>query len=384
MTKYLMFPHSGSGNHGCEALARTITDLLNSDNAILFSDNVKEDDYYALDEIVSICDSKHEIRKFSIDYFTAALRRYIFNQNDAFDAVTFKNVISNFNENSVLLSIGGDNYCYGENEYIYLVNRYAKKKKSKTVLFGCSVEPSEISDKMKSDLESYDLIVARESITYDALKAINNNTVLYPDPAFTLQQETGVFPLGLGEKPYIGINISPMIQNKETVAGITIKNYENLIRFIIDNTKCDVALIPHVVWKSNDDRKPLGKLYDKFKDTNRVYLVEDQNCMQLKNIISECEFFVGARTHATIAAYSTCVPTLVVGYSVKARGIAKDLFKTEEDYVIPVQSLKNENDLTNSFKKLYFEKDNIRNYLRKIMPGYIEKACSVKNELSKL
>ena len=38
-------------------------------------------------------------------------------------------------------------------------------------------------------------------------------------------------------------------------------------------------------------------------------------------------------------AYSSCVPTLVVGYSVKARGIARDIFGTEDRYVLPVQSL---------------------------------------------
>ncbi len=52
------------------------------------------------------------------------------------------------------------------------------------------------------------------------------------------------------------------------------------------------------------------------------------------------------RTHATIAAYSTGVPTLVVGYSVKARGIARDLFGTEDGYVLPVQQLKESDELT--------------------------------------
>lgn len=56
--------------------------------------------------------------------------------------------------------------------------------------------------------------------------------------------------------------------------------------------------------------------------------------------------FIGARTHATIAAYSSLVPTLVVGYSVKARGIARDLFGTEKNYVLPVQLLRKEEDLT--------------------------------------
>lgn len=78
--------------------------------------------------------------------------------------------------------------------------------------------------------------------------------------------------------------------------------------------------------------------------------IADATCEELKGFISRCRLFVGARTHATIAAYSTCVPTLVAGYSVKARGIAKDLFGSEENYVLPVQSLKNKDDLVKGFQ----------------------------------
>ena len=35
--------------------------------------------------------------------------------------------------------------------------------------------------------------------------------------------------------------------------------------------------------------------------------------------------FIGARTHAVISAYSTCVPSIALGYSIKSRGIAIDL-----------------------------------------------------------
>ena len=90
-------------------------------------------------------------------------------------------------------------------------------------------------------------------------------------------------------------------------------------------------------------------------------LVDDHNCMQQKYIISQCRFFVGARTHSTIAAYSTCVPTLVVGYSVKARGIARDLFGDENNYIIPVQELKQEDDLLKKFQWVMgHEKDIIK------------------------
>ena len=81
--------------------------------------------------------------------------------------------------------------------------------------------------------------------------------------------------------------------------------------------------------------------------------------------------FVGARTHATIAAYSSCVPTLGVGYSVKARGIARDLFGTEDNYVLPVQTLKKENQLTDAFMWLSQREYTVRAHLESILPAYL-------------
>ena len=95
--------------------------------------------------------------------------------------------------------------------------------------------------------------------------------------------------------------------------------------------------------------------------------------MVIKGYISRCELFIGARTHATIAAYSTGVPTLVLGYSVKARGIAKDLFGTEENYVIPVQTIDSGNEIINGFCWIEEHKIEIEQHLKEIMPEYKKK-----------
>ena len=104
--------------------------------------------------------------------------------------------------------------------------------------------------------------------------------------------------------------------------------------------------------------------------------------MELKGYIAACRFFVGARTHATIAAYSTGVPTLVVGYSVKARGIAKDLFETEEHYVLPVQSLKRSDDLKKEFLWLMENETQIREQLESVMPDYKKRAAEAAVHLT--
>lgn len=126
-------------------------------------------------------------------------------------------------------------------------------------------------------------------------------------------------------------------------------NYRELIQYILDNTDAYIALIPHVVWANNDDRIPLQQLYDDFDQNRRLILVDDHTGAGTEIYHFSMRFFVGARTHATIAAYSTGVPTLVVGYSVKARGIALDLFGTEDGYVLPVQQLKESDELTQAF-----------------------------------
>ena len=79
-------------------------------------------------------------------------------------------------------------------------------------------------------------------------------------------------------------------------------------------------------------------------------MIGDAPATELKGYIAMCSFFVGARTHSTIAAYSSNVPTLVIGYSVKSRGIAKDLFGTYDNYVLPVQEIEDSDSIINAYK----------------------------------
>lgn len=384
---YYLYGHGGSSNHGCEALVRSTCEILFPARSILLSHSPKEDFMYNLESCCDVVQTAKICRmgmvlKFLKAYLLLKLRHNF----KPMDKASYESKLALAKRGDIALSIGGDNYCYGYessrifSEYRNILNKHGVK----TVLWGCSVEPGMIDKKMRKDLSRYDLITARESITYEALKPINPNTVLAPDPAFTLKRQPGNYPQGLGNKPYIGINVSPLIQGREATPNITIENYRTLIRHILSTTDRDIALIPHVIWEHNDDRIPLRQLYEEFQDSGRVYLVEDQNCMQLKDIISGCEFFVGARTHATIAAYSTCVPTLVVGYSVKARGIAKDLFGTEEGYVLPVQQLREKEDLSNAFSQLYERKSEIKEHLDGMMPGYIHGIIIAKEAVEKL
>lgn len=380
MKTIVLYPHIGSGNHGCEAIVRSTKKLINNKNIILLSDNPQEDLKYINDIDVEIQKSNYEIKRFALEHISCLIKKYLFHQSDAYYNKTFSPIFNNCKKSGILLSIGGDIYCYDTPNFLYRVNKYLRNQGCKTVLWGCSVEPDYIDETMAEDLKGYDLICARETITYEALKKINSNTILTVDPAFVLPKQETELPA----KTYIGVNISPMIAAREQVPGITMENYKNLIQYILENTKDSVALIPHVVWESNDDRKPLSELKNMFACNDRVVMVDDHDCTRQKYIISKCRIFVGARTHATIAAYSSCVPTLVVGYSVKAKGIAKDLFGRYNDYVVPVQSLKNKDDLVNAYCWIENNEDSIRNYLENIMPEYKQKTQLAVDALKKI
>ena len=386
--RLLMYMHAGSGNHGCEAIVNSVCHMV-KEKVTLLSYYGEEDEKYSLKDLCYIV-SERRFEKHRLAHVLYYGYRKITGDRESFIRYRYGNIMKGKTA-PIAISIGGDNYCYDNMlSDLRLANSAFNRKGIMTVLLGCSIEPELLKRAdIAEDLMRYHTIIARESITYEALKGMVNEQggpqiLCYPDPAFTLQKKELPLPEGFAEGNTVGINVSPMIQDNEEESGITMECYEALIQYIIENTGFQIALIPHVVWARNDDRKPIHTLYEKFKDTGRVVEIGDGTCEELKGYISRCRLFVGARTHATIAAYSSCVPTLVVGYSVKARGIARDLFGQEKHYVLPVQSLRNRDDLVKEFQRLSSQEKEIREKLEKKMPDYRNLALETGKEVDRL
>lgn len=397
--KLILYMHAGSGNHGCEAIVNSLCRMV-QEPAVLVSYRAGEDEKYSLKEQCELLQER-SFAEHKLAHILYYGYRKLTGDEESFIRYRYGKVFGKA-MSPLAISIGGDNYCYDSMlSDLRLTNAAFGRQGTKTVLLGCSIEPELLGrPEIVEDLSRYHTIIAREPITYEALQETfgkkeqdgagepgrqNVPQILcYPDPAFTLRAKKLPLPEGFKEGNTIGINISPMIQEKESRSGITMENYEALLQYIIQNTDMQIALIPHVVWNQNDDRKPIHMLYEKIQETGRVIEIEDASCEVLKGYIGRCRMFVGARTHATIAAYSSLVPTLVVGYSVKARGIARDLFGTEENYVVPVQSLQDKEDLVNSFRWLQSREREIRNHLEAVMPSYQEKAFLTGKEVDRL
>ncbi|MBQ6589055.1 MAG: polysaccharide pyruvyl transferase family protein [Butyrivibrio sp.] len=378
----ILYMHAGSGNHGCEAIVNSTIKLIAKLRqeagvdthipVIVVSNSVDEDRKYSLsrlekDGLCRLVEDRH-IDRDTIPHIVYYVYRKLSGDRESFLRYKYKDAFALYNKLAVqykdvtplAVSIGGDNYCYPDMVGdLILAHNVFRKKGFETVLWGCSIEPDSLKDKeLVKDLDAYSAIYARESITYEALVNAgisNDKIVLRKDPAFELETSKVTVPKTFLPGKTVGINLSPMVQDKESIPGITIENYKNFIKYILDETDQNIALIPHVVWPTNDDRRPLEELYLEFKDTKRVTLIGDAPAQELKGYISMCSFFVGARTHSTIAAYSSGVPTLVIGYSVKSRGIATDLFGTYENYVLPVQEIREPDAMIKAYKWILTE-----------------------------
>lgn len=387
MKTLYMYGHGGCDNHGCEAIVTATTRMLEGDDYryILSSIGAEADRRFLPEGLIDTLysDSYTENKLCRKIY---GLRRKLFHDNEIIARKTyvqFRKSLKKGYSDAVFMSIGGDNYCTPDPAWLYYSNRLIDKTGAKRVLWGCSVEPATISPKMVEDLNGYSLITVREKVSLEALEQkLNGPKLVYvSDPAFTIpKQDSGV----VLKKDTVAVNFSPIVtkrgNNKQVLQSI-----DNMLQYIVENTEYDLLFVPHVRIRGNDDTVAMQELYEKYKSTGRVTILEDRyNYAQLRDIISQCKMMICARTHASVSAYAMCVPTLVIGYSVKSIGIAKDLFGTEENYVLPMDQLHGGQEMVEAFCWLDENKDEIKAHLTEIMPQYVQRAFAGLDALKSL
>ncbi|WP_406944830.1 polysaccharide pyruvyl transferase family protein [Halobacillus sp. SY10] len=367
--KCLLFFHGGSRNRGCEAIVRTTKDIIKDtihDASVYLVSKEPETDK-VIEGLDAIYDGSNRlINKYSYKWFISSFKVKLMNDESYAYQKIHGNIIKHIKDVDVCLSIGGDNYCYGEQPGIYEVDKVIKSEGKKLVLWGCSIGEEDLSEEKLQDLERFDLILARESITYDLLRNQGlQNVEMCADPAFTLKKKELPLPEGWKIGDTIGLNFSPLVleRNQDSMSSI-----HELVSHILGTTESTIALTPHVIANGNNDYEVLKEIYHTFQDTGRVLLLPDNlNATEYKGYISRMRFFIGARTHATIAAYSSLVPTMVLGYSVKSKGISKDIFGNQ-DFVMDIKDLSNSVKLNNSFDQMVKQEEWIKSTLNQNIP----------------
>lgn len=372
--KIHLLMHLDGGNRGCEAITKSTAILLKEPkkNIVAYTRNKKLDTFLGLNKNCELATAK-------IGFLYKVVRKILLlvvkkpNLRIQIAYHSFLSLMKKIQPGEIYLSTGGDMMCYADNEVIY-TNNYLHNRGVKTVLWGCSMGKENLSPAKFDTLKNFSAIYARESLSFNFFKDIGlKNVFLLPDPAFILKPQCCNLPSVFNENNVVGINLSNYVLKNNSLDSDKAKQVLELIRHILDKSSYHILLIPHVFWKDQNDIVVCSKVKNVFKNDSRISILNSDslNYCEIRYVISKCRFFIGARTHSVISAYSMCVPTIALGYSIKARGIAKDI-GMPENLVVDFRENLRESVLLDAFKYLEKNEKQLKNLLQINIPPYVK------------
>lgn len=298
------------------------------------------------------------------------------------------------------LQLGGDNYSldYGRPWDYVAVDRWLAKRGIPVVIWGASVGPfdadAEFMPTIHAHLKTLAGIFVRETASRDYLArhGIVDNVHLMADPAFCMTPSEPTDPAirDLVMEGMIGINISPLVARFSGTGGdldAWRRNAADMIIAAAKRTRRPVLLVPHVGSPKHDEddfafMDDLRDMVAPQLDVPVKVAPAGLGAEQLKWLIAQCSVFAGARTHSTIAALSSCTPTLSLSYSVKAIGINEDVFG-HQNFCKSVKTITTE-DFANTMSKMLDDADGIRTELETKIPEMKARAMSAGKMLAQV
>lgn len=214
------------------------------------------------------------------------------------------------------------------------------------------------------------------------------------DPAFLLEPAPGdvvdgvAASMGLaGDRPFVALAPSQGISRYSRLNALEhTRRWVDLTRFVLERLGVDVLLVPHVQETSfgNDDSILATEIWRALRFEPRVHLAPgDLSASELKGLIARSELVVAERMHAGIAGLSSAVPTLLVGYSVKASGIMSDLFgdgARERGLLLPIEAFMSGPPAQEAVEKAWRARAGVREELQRALPQ-VRVAASLNYDL---
>lgn len=395
MPRFLLVGHGSFANRGCEAIVRTTVSLLRERwpdcDISLASLQSKSDGQSPAAESVQVIPytSASPAARWSSRWVLGQLRRRL--APSRYWRSYYGGLSPALQAADCVLSIGGDNYDYGLPAWLIAINDMASELGKPIAIWGASIGPIPDAAKRAAilrDLRRVSLITARESLTAGFLDShgLSDRTRLVADPAFLLDPE----PVDTSEfwpdgDLLLGLNVSPLLRrfSRSKDGDVFPAVAREFIRSAIRRHSLGVLLIPHVmVGNTNNDHTYMAAIAESVGQDGRVCIVPPHyNASQMKHIISKCDLLVAARTHATIAGFSSGVPTISLAYSQKAHGINRDLFG-DGRWVVDSRTLITPEPLVEAVGRLLSDRDATRDRLKQIMPDVRTKARSAVDDLA--
>jgi len=199
------------------------------------------------------------------------------------------------------------------------------------------------------------------------------------------------FPGARMGQTLIGLNVSGLLYmggyNHGNMFSLS-SDYPGLIKELVnlfmkkENTQ--VLLTPHVFGdEAENDLSACEKVYADLKPLygERLGLLRgevDQG--QIKYVIGRCDFFVGSRMHACIAAFSQCIPCVPIAYSDKFIGVMEIVgIDSAEGIGLMIADARSQSlfEIVTIVDKCYEHRGVIRDILTRTMPHVRQSAARI-------
>ena len=279
-----------------------------------------------------------------------------------------------YQEADFILDIGqGDSFAdiYGKRRFDWIFSQYrlGMKYKKPYCILPQTIGPfkdASIRTQACKGISYAKCVMARDKQSYDYVKE------LLPDKSVTEIIDVAFFmPFNRKEfnKDFIhvGLNVSALLWHggytRDNQFGLNV-DYPSVIRSIIDyflkQANVKVHLIPHVVSGERHVENDYAVSYDLFEEYNHPNLILSPlflDPISAKSYIAGMDFFMGARMHSTIAAFSSEVPVVPMAYSRKFNGLFTDTLQYPYMADMKVQS---EAEILDGIKQCYEQKDKLK------------------------
>ena len=297
-----------------------------------------------------------------------------------------------FDNSDYILDIGqGDSFAdiYGKGRFMWIdrIHTIARKYHKPYCLLPQTIGPfenEEIKKQAIKSIEKANLCMARDKQSLDYVtknvpqqkKVCECIDVAFFLPYDTISQDKNYI--------HVGINISALLWHggymRNNQFGLKCE-YQLLVRQLIDyflnQENVKVHLVPHVVGSERSIENDYAVSYDLWCEYNHPNLLLAPLALgpiEIKSYIAGLDFFMGARMHATIGAFSAGVPVVPMAYSRKFNGLFLDTLSY--NHMVDMKTMDND-DIVEVIKIAYAN----RNVLKKEIEHQMSTTVKEKKQL---
>lgn len=383
-----------NGNRGCVALAISSLFIL---DRLLGERNIPHTFY--LPQSGFPCKEKHSYKEgnIQVEFFSLmdiAYPSLVQRMNNLWKYREYKETRNIYKHADFIFDIGqGDSFSdtYGKRRFDWIYSQYRmgmKYRKPYCILpqtIGPFKDPK-IMEQARTGIEYASCVMVRDRQSRDFVGEMlpGKEVAEIIDVAFFMPYTRKEFDRNY---VHVGLNVSSLLWHggytRDNQFGLKAE-YPLLVRAIMeyflkqDNVK--VHLIPHVVGSERNIENDYAVSYDLFEEYTHPNLILSPLFLDpcaAKNYISGMDFFIGARMHATIAAFSSSVPVVPMAYSRKFNGLFVDTL--QYPYLADMKA-QVEGEILDCIKECYARKDGLKNLIDERMRTTVEERGRLMEE----